>query len=131
MNRVRLFFLLLVLVACAPAAKPAPRPPVTTGDLLTYQRLVAPFANDLERLGITLTGYQTYRYEGNDPNGFVAAINTFYQVYPGFCPLADAFYAAPNNVQFMTLASDNGTQIRAFLYDQSRRPRLTYAYVQG
>jgi hypothetical protein len=31
----------------------------------------------------------------------------------------------------MTLASDNGTRVRAFLYDQSRRPRLRFAYAEG
>ena len=131
MIRLRLICLLLFLVACAPAAEPAPEPPVLMSDPTVYRQLVAPFTQDLERLGVTLTGYQTYRYGGSDPNGFITAINTFYRSYPGFCPLAEAFYAAPSGTQFMTVASDNGTQVRAFLYDQSRRPRLTYAYVEG
>ncbi len=131
MIRLCLVFLLLLLVACTPATEPAPEPPVSTSDPEVYKRLIAPFEADLERLGVTLTGYQTYRYEGNNPNGFITAINTFYRAYPGFCPLVDAFYAAPNSAQFMTVASNNGTQVRVFLYDQSRRPRLTYAYVEG
>ncbi len=126
---------LLFLIACAPATETATEPPTQASDpavnLATYQSLVAPFAADLERLGVTLNDYQIYRYEGANPNGFINAINTFYREYLGFCPLVEAFYAAPNGVQFMTLASDNSTQIRAFLYDQSRRPRLTYAYVEG
>ena len=132
---VRPLLCLLFLIACAPATETATEPPVQPSDpaanLATYQNLVAPFAADLERLGITLNDYQIYRYEGADPNGFIGAINAFYREYPGFCPLIEAFYAAPNGVQFMTLASDNSTQIRAFLYDQSRRPRLTYAYASG
>ena len=131
----RALFCLLFLSACAPATETAAEPPVQPSDpaanLATYQSLVAQFATDLERLGVTLTDYRIYRYEGADPNGFISAINTFYREYPGFCPLVEGFYAAPNGVQFMTLAGDNGTQIRAFLYDQSRRPRLTYAYVEG
>ena len=127
--------LLLLLVACAPATETAVEPPTQTSDpaanLATYRNLAQPFAADLERLGVTLTGYQVYRYEGADPNGFISAINTFYREYPGFCPLVEGFYAAPSGVQFMTLAGDNGTRIRAFLYDQSRRPRLTYAYAEG
>ena len=102
-----------------------------TNDRATYQRLVEPFTEDLARLGVSLTGYTTYRYEGSSPNGFVQAVNTFYRTNPGFCPLVEAFYVAPSGVQFMTLAGNNGTQIRAILYDQSRRPKLTYAYVEG
>ena len=131
MVRLCLVSLLLFLVACAPATKPATQPPVVANDPALYQQLVAPFEEDLGRLGITLTNYRTYRYEGSDPNGFITAINTFYQAYSGFCPLTEAFYAAPSGTQFMTVASDNGTQVRAFVYDQSRRPRLIYAYVEG
>ena len=131
----RYLFYLLFLAACAPSTGPSVEPPTQASDpaanLATYRRLVQPFTADLERLGVTLTGYQVYRYEGADPNGFIGAVNTFYRENPGFCPLVEAFYAAPSGVQFMTLAGDNSTQIRAFLYDQSRRPRLTYAYAEG
>ena len=123
--------LILLLAACAPSTEPAQEPVSATHDLAAYTRLVAPFEGDLARLGVTLTGYQTYRYEGSSPNGFVQAVNTFYRVYPGFCPLAEGFYVAPSGVQFMTLAGNNGTQVRAFLYDQSRRPKVAYAYVEG
>ena len=131
MTRLLLLLALLLLAACAPSTEPKQEPVTLTQDLATYQSLVAPFTEDLERLGITLTNYQTYRYEGDSPNGFVQAVNTFYRTNPGFCPLAEAFYAAPNGVQFMTVAGNGSTQIRAFLYDQSRRPRLTHAYVSG
>ena len=122
--------LLTLLAGCAPSAAPV-EPPVATGDLATYQYLAAPFAGDLQTLGVTVTGYQTYRYEGADPNGFVEAINRFYLANPGFCPLVEAFYAAPSGLQFMTLAGNNGAEVRGFLYDQSRRPKLTYAYFSG
>ena len=122
--------LLVLLASCAPSVAPV-APPVATADLATYQYLAAPFTGELERLGVSVTNYQTYRYEGADPNGFVEAINRFYLANPGFCPLVEAFYAAPSGLQFMTVAGNNGLEVRGFLYDQSRRPRLTYAYFSG
>ena len=122
---------LLLLGACAPAVRPEPELPVLPADLSTFQALATPFQDDLATLGVTVRSYQAYLYEGTDTNAFVQATNRFYRSYPGFCPLENAFYAADNGLQFMTLAGANGLEVRGFLYDQSRRPRLTYAYFSG
>lgn len=123
--------LLGLLTACVPVAREHIEPAQATADLATFERLVAPFENELDDLGITVLTFQTYRYNGDNPKAFIEAINTFYRQNPGFCPLQEAFYPAQNGVQFMTLAGRNGLEIRGFLYDQSRRPRLTYAYFSG
>lgn len=123
--------LTLLLCACAPRVQPEQQLPTTTADLETFQSLIAPFREDLAALGISVRSYQAHRYEGTDPNGFVQATNRFYQTYPGFCPLTEAFYVAADGVRFMTLAGNNGLEVRGFLYDQSRRPRLSYAYFSG
>ena len=132
MRSLILVFGLLLFASCAPSASN----PTETGQLVVdeqtaYTGLVAPFEVDLRQLGIVVTNYDAYYYGGSDPNAFIEATNIFYQSNPGFCPIQNAFYAAANGLQFMTLASNGGTQIRGFLYNQSRRPRLTYAYFEG
>lgn len=128
----------LLLAACAPAAGTAPVPTagpaefaVGPADPAAAERLLAPFRADLAALGVTIERVAAFRYEGSDPDAFVAAINAFYRRNPGHCPLREAFYVAPDALRFMTVASDDGTSVRAFLYDQSRRPRLLYAYLEG
>jgi hypothetical protein len=122
----------LLLGACAPTTgEPAATPGEATSDLVAFERLVAPFRAELQRLGVQVTGFQTFRYEGADPGAFIEAINAFYQTNPGFCPLQEAFYPAANGLQFMTLAGQNSLEVRGFLYDHARRPRLSYAYFWG
>ena len=137
---MRLFCLAIVLIAlleaCTPAAGGAGSVEtepveVETAEAATFTKLAAPFREELRRLGVEVGPVRVYRYEGSDPNAFIEAINTFYRDNPGFCPLVEAFYPAENGVQFMTLAGDNRYNIRGFLYDQSRRPALTYAYFEG
>jgi hypothetical protein len=131
---MRYFALLaLVLVACAPSVQNTGSSslPVTEASEETLVMLLAPFANTFNHLGIVVTEGKAYRYEGDDVNAFIQAINEFYRTNPGFCPLKQGFYPAESGVQFMTLAGRNTTEIRGFLYDQSQRPRLTYAYFEG
>jgi hypothetical protein len=61
------------------------------------------------------------------------ATNQFYLSNPGFCPLDEGkgFFVSETGVVFLTLASNNTTLVRGFLYDQSLRPKLKYAYFSG
>ena len=115
-----------MLCSCVPASSTA------TDDLTlsvsqeeSFQHLIAPFERDLRELGISLGDYT-----GSSQDAFTQAVNTFYRENPGSCPLENAFYASETGLQFMTLAA-KGTDIRGFLYDQSRRPALSYAYFDG
>lgn len=138
-----LFTLLLVLslgigfVGCAPTPRPAPQVVAPQATRLTvnsealFNELVAPFRFDLEQLGISITSFEAFEYQGNNENVFFQATNDFYTNNPGYCPLENAFYASETALSFMTLASDNATTVRGFLYDQSKRPALTYAYFKG
>jgi hypothetical protein len=126
----------VLLTGCAPAAKQDPKPQfveVVQGSSDDFKRLLEPFNSTLSNLGVKrITSYRAYKYTGNDDSGFIQAINDFYLTYPGFCPLVDnAFYPAQNGIVFLTLASNNSPQIRGFLYDQSQKPRLTYAYFEA
>jgi hypothetical protein len=126
---------ILFLASCTPATSSTSSPTTTTAansaDEETFRFLTAPFEQTLRDLNITVTSFETFRYDGDDPNAFITAVNEFYKSNPGFCPLQEAFYPASNGLQFMTLAGNNATQVRGFLYDQSRKPKLTYAYFEG
>jgi hypothetical protein len=122
------------LSGCAPRTqetKTLPPQVTVTSNLDTYEYLLAPFKEDLQALGIQVARYQTFVYDGGDPDTFIKAINQFYRQYPGFCPLENAFFAASNQVQFMTLAGNNSEQVRGFLFDHSQKPKLTYGYIEG
>lgn len=116
-------------VPLAPAAAEGiefdPAAPELTAELLL------PFRADLNSLGVEVTSAAPYRYDGTDPNAFIVAINEFYRRNPGHCPLTEAFYPAPDGLRFMTVTGDGGRSVRAFVYDQSRRPRLRFLYLEG
>jgi hypothetical protein len=136
MSKTGLYLCILVLLTialegCAPAAKQQAALPVERADDATFQGLLSPFGGVLDELGVSVASFETFRYEGTDKAAFVQAINAFYKQNPGFCPLEDAFFAAESGLQFLTLASNNGNEVRGFLYDQSRKPKLTYAYFTG
>jgi hypothetical protein len=127
-------FLALLLVACAPTLQTggtASSIPVSEASEESLAMLLTPFSNTFNQLGIVVTEGKAYRYEGDDVNAFIQAINDFYKANPGFCPLEQAFFPAESGLQFLTLAGNNTTEVRGFIYDQSRKPRLTYAYVSG
>lgn len=130
---------LAACVGCAPSVQGDPggrraeqRIVFTEGDgESVLPTLVAPFHAYLEGRRIELMGARAFRYDGADPNAFVVAINKFYRDHPGFCPLVDAFAAAPDGQRFLTLASDGTTSIKVFLYDHSERPQLTFAFADA
>lgn len=123
----------LVLLGCAPAIEDPLEEPLATesANAEVMSTLISPFAQDLGALGITVTQREAYIHSGSDPDAFAKATNTFYLSNPGFCPLENAFFYDETGTKFMTLAGNNTGSIRGFLYDQSRRPRLTYAYFSG
>lgn len=126
-------FVGLLLSACAPRVQvqPAPVPvPTVTLDKENFLYLLGPFNGVMQDLAVTqYKGYESYQYQGKDEEVFKRVINGFYLRNPGFCPLTGtAFFAAEDGVRFMTLLGNSTGELRGFLYDQSRRPGLTYAY---
>lgn len=121
----------VLLVGCVPAAQPPPAAGTAVDEPVVFRALVAPFTDTLAELGVTIDAYQAYRYDGSDTAAFLVAVDTFYRANPGFCPLDEAFYPAASGLQFLTLAGNSGLEVRGFLYDQSHRPRLRYAYFSG
>lgn len=119
-------------LATARVVEAPPPPPLEVTPLgsTEFNVLVAPFGTTLGSLGVVkYDRFAAYRYSGVEDDAFIRATNEFYLQNPGFCPLADtAFFAAENGVQFMTLAGNNTNELRGFVYDQSQRPRLIYAY---
>ncbi len=122
-----------LLAACAPrvTVEPAPVPvPTITLDKENFLYLLDPFNLVMQDLDVTqYKRYESYQYQGKDEEVFKRVINQFYLKNPGFCPLAGtAFFAAEDGVRFMTLLGNSSGELRGFLFDQSRRPGLTYAY---
>jgi hypothetical protein len=127
--------LLVFLASCTPATTAAPQTSfqIEVENRDDFKVLISPFIKDLQNMGIEITEFQMYRYEGEEPSAFIQATNEFYLSNPGFCPLDEGagFFVAESGVVFLTLASNNTTSIRGFLYDQSHRPKLKYAYFSG
>ncbi|GMA15193.1 hypothetical protein E5F05_01835 (plasmid) [Deinococcus metallilatus] len=71
-----------------------------------------------------------YGYSGSQAEAFDVATRDFYGRYPGFCPVQGGFLAASDRAVYLTLAA-RGNEVRGFVYDQRRRPRLTFAYFEG
>jgi hypothetical protein len=92
--------------------------------------LLEPFNHIMQDLAVTqYKRFEVYQYQGKDEEVFKRLINQFYLKNPSFCPLAaTAFFAAEDGVRFMTLLGNSTGELRGFLYDQSRRPGLTYGY---
>jgi hypothetical protein len=120
---------LLGLVACAPSSAP-PEQPWQAADEAVLTVLRTPFVELLQTRGITLGVGQAFRYEGSDERVFLQVIDQFYRQHPGFCPVERGFAAAPDRPLYITLAA-NGLDVRALVYDQSRKPKLSFSFIQG
>jgi hypothetical protein len=118
--------IILLLVSCAPAVV-APRFEPVAGDALNQSQ---EFTEILEHYKITLTNGKLYRYDGNDERAFLAAVDAFYLEKPGFCPVVDGYYVTPNGQHQLTLAAQK-TNIRAFIYNLSNKPKFEYAVLEG
>ncbi len=122
--------LALLLVACAPRQSAPSELPVTALDGAAYQQLVSGFEPVFQELGVTVSRASVYRYDGDQPGAFEQAINRFYRTYPKFCPLTSAFYPRGDDPVYMTVTA-NGREVRALVYDQAQRPKLTFAFLEG
>ena len=121
----------MILLACAPATRLEPPLELTTLPAPEATRLSVPFQPAFDALGIELMGGEAYKYLGNDPDAFLRITDRFYTDNPGFCPLAEnAFQASDDQRRFATIAA-KGLEVRAFVYDLSARPNLTFAYLKG
>jgi hypothetical protein len=127
--------LCLVIISCTPTTNSTPQVSFQpeAGNRDDFKFLLSPFLQDLQNMSIDISEFQIYRYEGEDPNAFIQATNQFYLTNPGFCPLDEGagFFVSDDGLIFLTLASNNTSAIKGFLYDQSRRPKLKYAYFSG
>jgi hypothetical protein len=94
------------------------------------QALSAPFVNDLTKAGIKLETGSAYRYDGSDDRAFLATIDRFYLENPGFCPVENGFFFLEDRQLYLTLAAKD-FQVRAFIYDQSLRPKLLFAFINA
>lgn len=119
---------LLALAGCAPRMT-AP-PSFSAANPQVYRALIAPFEADLRVAGVTFSKASVYEYRGTDPNAFQQATNDFYRRYPDFCPAQGGFLSATERPVYLTLAV-KGSEVRAFVYDQSERPKLRFAYAEG
>jgi hypothetical protein len=124
-----LILLILAFSSCVPAEVKAT---YTFSDLEPAKttELSNVFQPVFQQLGIRIGGGKAFRYEGKDDRAFLATIDRFYLEHPGFCPLQDAFFVAPDQSLYMTLAAKD-FEVAAFIYDQSRRPSLIFAYLGG
>ncbi|AFZ67197.1 hypothetical protein [Deinococcus peraridilitoris] len=95
-----------------------------------YRSLVPGFEGTFQELGIEVRQASVYAYEGVELGAFEQALNRFYQLNPGFCPLQNAFFTRGDDLVFMTMTA-NGRNVRAFVYDQRQRPKLIYGYLSG
>jgi len=125
----RLVLLGVLLVGCAPRTT-APSVTFTPVGEKEYTALIAPFQAELKEAGVQVTRASVYRYAGGDAGAFNTATRDFYARSPGFCPVQGGFLAATEQAVYLTLAA-RGTEIRGFVYDQSLRPKLTFAYFEG
>lgn len=123
-----------LLWACAPTATQQEEEPIaeiTPLDSSTARALQGAFQDVFLDAGIVVQNAQAFKYTGLSASGFTGLINLFYKKYPGFCPVVNGFVIAeerPNT--FMTLTA-RGKDVRAFVYDQSEKPFVTYAYLEG
>ncbi|GGJ59629.1 hypothetical protein [Deinococcus roseus] len=125
--------LLAVLTACAPSVTQPDEeaPPVTALDAGMAQQLQEAFSEIFTDAGIVIQQKSAFKYAGLSATGFTALINLYYKNHPGFCPVVDGFYISesrPNT--YMTLTA-KGNKVSAFVYDQSEKPFVTYAYLEG
>ncbi|GEM49472.1 hypothetical protein [Deinococcus cellulosilyticus] len=133
MKPILTLLLALTLVGCAPAmtSPEEETPEVSSLPVETAQQLQSAFQEVLVDAGITVQQKQAFKYSGSAATGFTALINLYYKKHPGFCPVVEGFFISssrPNT--YMTLTA-KGKQVSAFVYDQSEKPAVTYAYLEG
>lgn len=130
------FVFLVFFVGCTPnttIGNPVIRS-ATENDSVLYsteeysQELFGFFQKVFDGLDIQIKESQYYEYRGNDDNAFRQAINEFYQLNAGFCPLDQAFYSTTQSGIYLTLTGDGQRDIRGFLYDLRRKPYFDYIY---
>jgi hypothetical protein len=120
--------LLVSLMSCVPAVL---QYKFNSLDENKAREMVASFIPQLKAIGIQLEDRGTaYQYQGSDERAFLAVVDKFYLEHPGFCPLRDAFFIAPEQNLYMTVAGKE-LEVAAFIYDQSQKPNLTFAFFNG
>jgi len=131
MRRVAAFLVVGVLLSsCAPRVTSQPDLPVTALGEAEGQALVQGFLPALSEAGVTVTRVSAFAYQGSQGGAFEQATRRFYALNPGFCPVQGGFLTRGSDYVYLTLAA-RGLDVRAFVYDQTNRPTLTYAYLEG
>jgi hypothetical protein len=122
-----LVFLLAGLMSCVPSQVKYDYVSLPQSQV---QELSAPFLKDLSKVGVKLETGAAYRYDGSDDRAFLATIDRFYLENPGFCPVENGFFFLEDRQLYLTLAAKD-LQVRAFIYDQSLRPKLIFAFINA
>jgi hypothetical protein len=128
MKQALVAFFLLSLAACVPAAV---QYKFNNLGEIKAREMATTFIPQLKAIGVQLEDRGTaYQYQGSDERAFLAVADKFYLEHPGFCPLQDAFFIAPDQSLYMTVAAKD-LEIAVFIYDQSQKPNLTFAFFNG
>jgi hypothetical protein len=128
MKHALVALLLVSLMSCIPAVV---QYKFNSLDEIKARDMVASFIPQLKAIGVQLEDRgAAYQYQGSDERAFLAVVDKFYLEHPGFCPLQDAFFIALEQNLYMTVAGKN-LEIAAFIYDQSQKPNLTFAFFNG
>jgi hypothetical protein len=128
MKQALFTFILLFLASCVPAVL---QYKFNSLDENKAREMATSFIPQLKAIGVQLEDRGTaFQYQGIDERAFLAVVDKFYLEHPGFCPLQDAFFIAPEQNLYMTVAAKE-LEVAAFIYDQSQKPNLTFAFFNG
>lgn len=122
---------LALLGACAPKVQTLPETSISSLDPSYAQTLLASFYPDLTRLGVTVKDSTSYGYNGDLMGADRVVVADLYANNEGFCPVRDGTLRANGRPYVLVLAADGNRGVRGVVYDESREPRLTYAYFTG
>jgi hypothetical protein len=136
MRPTLLLALLLLLGACAPAARQDHTLFVTREGSLTHQTLQAPFYRTLLDLGVSIRDYEAHSYHGQDggvPSVLTAALtdNEGLAPHERYCAFRGNTFRSPDGAKVLVLAANDRLGVRGVIYDASRAPRLTYTVFTG
>jgi hypothetical protein len=87
------------------------------------------------QIGAVMASYTTgtaQRYSGDDTRAFSLIIDRFYLEHPGFCPVTNGFMISATGKTAVTFATDeDGSEVRALVYDLSSRPNFSFVFLRG
>ncbi len=121
-----------LLLACAPSVTESQPAPLVLEPipLVSGLELTRPFRAQWQDFGVSLEVSGSFRYSGSEETAFYRVVDRFYTENPGFCPVEKGFLVGLDGKTFVTLAA-RGLEVRAFAYDLSARPGVTFVFLKG